>query len=108
VKLKSLFTPTVFLYLIGVSLFVFPACTKQELAEKSPNFCFGSAVYITNGFFKGCRGHIVDFRRCFYIDNYSDICYSMDAMCTGSNGTYSVKKTLDFVHEEDLVEDDSN
>ena len=84
------------------------ACTTPEPVEKMPTFSFGAAVYLSDSFYKGCKGHIVDFRRCVYINNVRDICYAIDATCTNSNGTYNVKKNLDFIHEEDLVQDESN
>lgn len=93
-------------YLLFTSFMVLISCTKQEATipqfKNEPTYRFGSPVYIPNGFFRGCKGHLFDYS-CY--DNHCK--YKMDADCTSVNGTYNAKKTLE-VSEEDLVEDGSN
>jgi len=62
-------------------------------------FRFGEAVYITEGFYKGCHGRVTDARH--YFDGNR---YTVDASCY--NGSFSAKPQLNL-KEEEIIHDDS-
>jgi hypothetical protein len=96
----------VLLFLQGCNLVhTEPSISGGHHTEAELLYRFGDPVYVANGFFKGCKGHITDYE--FKIHDFSaptDTFYVVDATCYSVDGRYDAKKLL-TIFSGDLLED---
>lgn len=101
---------TVFLaILMLLSLMLLQGCVIPNVNGDPSNllYRFGDPVYISNGFYKGCKGHITGYS--FHTKTLGEpplTYYSVDAICYSVDGRYDTKKELE-VFSGDLLEDGS-
>jgi hypothetical protein len=86
--------------ILFVLLFLISCQGCKEVELKPFKFRLGDAVYIPEGFYKGCKGHITEGYRGETLN-----VYSVDLKCY--NGSYSVEKNGMNFKEEDLIKDDT-
>jgi hypothetical protein len=91
-----------FLLLVGLIL-ILNGCTNIDARDIAPRFSFGTKVYVTYGFYNGCKGNIFD-----YYGGNRITHYDIEAECPYKGHTFTQSKTLNRINEEYLVQDSSD
>ncbi len=68
---------------------------------EGPKFRFGDAVFVDQGFYKGCQGNVTEYRRSLH-----GFDYTVNAKCASVDGKYTENKIV-VINERDLVTDGS-
>jgi hypothetical protein len=73
--------------------------TKEETETQYPVFHFGQSVYVTTGFYKGCKGEVTDYNTIFH-----PIHYKVTATCPYKKDQTTFVGSIEL-EESVLVED---
>jgi hypothetical protein len=83
-------------------VFYLTGCTETpEEIKPIIAHVFGDRVYVTGGFYRGCKGRVTAVSR-WGETNY----YSVEATCISPDGQFTQTKSIEF-DEKDLLEDAS-